>query len=175
MIIRYCLGLAAKSPAVYDEIRLIEKTNSGFVILPSKRRLRDYKNYICPQQGFNPDTIAELNEKIKLFSDEETFVTLLFDEMKIQENLVWDKHSGDLIGFVDLGDTNINYVTLNKADQLATHVLVFLVRSIVNPFKYSLCEFCDHKCSSYAVISFVLESCWYFRTVMQSKSICYNK
>ena len=35
MIIRYCLGLAAKSPAVYDEIRYDEKTNSGFVILPS--------------------------------------------------------------------------------------------------------------------------------------------
>ena len=39
MIIRYCLGLAAKSPAVYDEIRLNEKTNSGFVILPSTKRL----------------------------------------------------------------------------------------------------------------------------------------
>ena len=37
MIIPYCLGLAAKSPAVYDEIKLNEKTNSGFVILPSKR------------------------------------------------------------------------------------------------------------------------------------------
>ena len=141
MIIRYCLGLAAKSPAVYDEIKLNEKTNSGFVILPSKRRLRDYKNYIRPQQSFNPDIIAELNEKIKRFSDEEKFVTLLFDEMKIQENLVWDKHSGDLIGFVALGDTNINYATLNKADQLATHLLVFLVRSIVNPFKYSFANF----------------------------------
>ena len=30
MIIRYCLGLAAKSTVVYDEIRFNEKTNSGF-------------------------------------------------------------------------------------------------------------------------------------------------
>ena len=29
MIIRYCLGLAAKSPAVYDEIRFDEKSQSG--------------------------------------------------------------------------------------------------------------------------------------------------
>ena len=36
MIIRYCLGLAAKSPAVYDEIRFDEKSQSGFVILPSR-------------------------------------------------------------------------------------------------------------------------------------------
>ena len=51
MVIRYCLGLTAKSQAIYDEIRYDEKTNSGFVILPSCRRLRDYKNYIRPQQG----------------------------------------------------------------------------------------------------------------------------
>ena len=30
MIIRYCSGLAAKSPSVYDEIRYDEKTTIGF-------------------------------------------------------------------------------------------------------------------------------------------------
>ena len=40
--------------------------------------------------------------------------------MKIQENLVWDKHSGELIGFVDLGDININFATL-KNTQALTH------------------------------------------------------
>ena len=39
--------------------------------------------------------------------------------MKIQENLVWDKHSGELIGFVDLGDININYGTLQNVQKLA--------------------------------------------------------
>ena len=29
--------------------------------------------------------------------------------MKIQFNLVFDKHSGDLIGFVDLGDPMVNF------------------------------------------------------------------
>ena len=33
------------------------------------------------------------------------------DEMKIQENLVWNKHKGKLIGFIDLGDDDINNVT----------------------------------------------------------------
>ena len=59
MVIRYCLGLAAKSPADSDEIRYDEKTKSGFVILPSRRGLRDYKNYLRPQ-GFNKDVINEL-------------------------------------------------------------------------------------------------------------------
>ena len=30
------------------------------------------------------------------------------DEIKIQSNLVWDKHTGELIGYVDLGDTELN-------------------------------------------------------------------
>lgn len=46
IIIRYCLSLAAKSPAAYDDKRYNEQTGTGFVVLPSRRRLRDYKNYI---------------------------------------------------------------------------------------------------------------------------------
>ena len=52
--------------------------------------------------------------------------------MKIQEDLVWDKHTGELIGFVDLGDTDSNQATLQDVKELATHVLVFLIKSIVN-------------------------------------------
>ena len=36
------------------------------------------------------------------------------DKMKIQESLVWDKHTSDLVGFVDFGDTELNYATLKK-------------------------------------------------------------
>ena len=28
--------------------------------------------------------------------------------MKVQADLVWDKHSNELIGYIDLGDTDIN-------------------------------------------------------------------
>ena len=97
MIIQYCLALQAKSAAAYNEIRFDEKT--GFVVLPSQRRLRDYKNYIHPKQRFNHEIVNELKNKIKNFSDIERFMVILFDEMKIQENLVWSKHTGDLIGF----------------------------------------------------------------------------
>ena len=141
MIIRYCLSLVAKSPAVYDELRYDEKNNSGVLILPSRRRLRDYKNYIRPERGFNPFVIKELIDKVKEFSEMEKFMILLMDEMKIQENLVWDKHTGELIGFVDLGDVDVNYTVLQEPNKLASHVLVFLIRSIVNPFKFSLANF----------------------------------
>ena len=35
VIIRYCLGLAAKSPTVCDDIRYDKKNKSGFLVLPS--------------------------------------------------------------------------------------------------------------------------------------------
>ena len=52
--------------------------------------------------------------------------------------MVWDKHTGDLIGYVNLGDSQLNYATLKKTDDIASHVLVFLLRSIVNPLKFTL-------------------------------------
>ena len=61
--------------------------------------------------------------------------------MKIQENLVWDKHSGELIAFADLGDININYAILEIVQKLGTYVLVFLVKSVANPLSYSFRTF----------------------------------
>ena len=55
------------------------------LILPSRRRLRDYKNYVKPELGFNPNIMRELRHKVKDFLDKEKFVVLLIDEMKIQE------------------------------------------------------------------------------------------
>ena len=85
--------------------------------------------------------MRELRDNVKDFSHKEIFVVLLMDEMEIQENLLWDKDNGELIGYVDLGDIDLNYATLSKVTTVASHVLVFLIRSIVNPFKFSLANF----------------------------------
>ena len=61
--------------------------------------------------------------------------------MKIPSNLVLNKHTGELTGYVDLGYTELNYAMLEKTDNIATHILAFLLRSIVNPFKFSLANF----------------------------------
>lgn len=61
--------------------------------------------------------------------------------MKIQPNLVWDNHSGQLIGFADRGDVELNDPTLEKIDEIATHILAFLIHSVINPFELSLASF----------------------------------
>lgn len=43
LIIRFCLSLAAKSPSCYEEL-----CNCGVLVLPSQRRLKDYRNAIKP-------------------------------------------------------------------------------------------------------------------------------
>ena len=55
--------------------------------------------------------------------------------------MVWEKNSGGLIGFIDLGDEDLNFATFKDTSQIATHVLVFLIRSIVNPLSFSLANF----------------------------------
>ena len=55
-IIKFCLSLAAKSSSTsstYSDIRYDKSSDSGILVLPSLRTLRDYKNYIRPHRGFN--------------------------------------------------------------------------------------------------------------------------
>ena len=78
MIIRFCLSLAAKSPSCYKELR-----NSKLLILPSQRRLKDYRNAIRPQRGFNYEVIEELKSLTNSYFDVQRYVVLLFDEMNI--------------------------------------------------------------------------------------------
>ena len=76
-----------------------------------------------------------------------------FDEMKTQENLVWFKQTGDLIGFVDLGDVNLNYATLQEINVIASHVPVFLLWTVVNPFKFSLANFAKKNATARPIFS----------------------
>lgn len=82
-IIRFCLSLAAKSPSCYEELR-----NSKVLVLPSQRRLRDYRNAIRPQRGFQDEVVKVLQSETESYFDVQRYVVLLFDEMKIMANLV---------------------------------------------------------------------------------------
>lgn len=63
-------------------------------------------------------------------------MVLLFDEMKVMSNLVLDKVTGELIGFTDLGDLELNYAVLEKVNEIATHALAFLVRGVCTDLKF---------------------------------------
>ena len=66
-IIRCYLTLAAKSPSFYNDIRCDGNSKTNFLMLPSRRRLRDYKSYIHSTQGLNHDVINELLKMLITF------------------------------------------------------------------------------------------------------------
>lgn len=146
-IIRFCLSLHAKSPAAYKELR-----DSGILVLPSQRTLRDYRNFFKPKPGFNSENIDRLNELSRDYFGIQRYVVLSFDEMKIQSKLVFDKRSSELIGFVDLGEDNVNEA-FTSTTELASHALAFLVRGVATDLKYTLAYFLTKDVTSYQLMS----------------------
>ncbi|CAB3980934.1 Hypothetical predicted protein [Paramuricea clavata] len=83
-------------------------------------------------ESFNKENVETLREKNSSFTPVQRYVV---DEMKIQSNLVFDKVSGELIGFIDLGDPMTNFANLTDEDPIGTHALAFLVRGLRTDLK----------------------------------------
>ena len=83
-IIRFALSSHAKSPSANRELR-----DSGALILPSERVLRDYKKYFKPKAGINKENVESLREKTSSFTRVQRYIAVVMDEMKIQSNLVF--------------------------------------------------------------------------------------
>ena len=77
-------------------------------MLPHVNTLKKYINFTDPMTGFNPDIIKQLikDSKLEILEEYQKNVSLLFDEMKIQSNLVYKKSTGKIVGFVEMGDIN---------------------------------------------------------------------
>ena len=78
--------------------------------------------------------------------------------MKITSNLVFKNFTGELIGYVDLGDPDINFGTLEKANKLASHALVFMVRGVCTELKFSLAYFATDGITSYQLVPLFWEA-----------------
>ena len=145
-IIRYCLSLHLKSPSAYEELR-----NSGILRLPSSRTLYDYKAAIPPKTGFNKAVLDDLKRTTKDYTDVQRHIGMVLDEMKIKSNLVFHKFSGELIGYLDLGDPDLNYSVLECEDELATYAMVFFIRGLAVALKYSLAYFATDGVSGHQI------------------------
>ena len=77
-------------------------------------------------------------------------MTLVIDEVHIKDDLVYDKFDGELIGFIDLGDTNNRLLqfeaSLSSEDEpsrppLANSMLMFMVRSLFSSLTFPYVQF----------------------------------
>ena len=111
MMLRLAILIHSRSAQAYETLRA-----TGILQLPSESTLRDYTNVFHPKPGFQKSAIDEIIRQTKDFKDEQRYVALLHDEMSIKADLVYDKRSGELVGFVSKDDHD---------QTLATHALVF--------------------------------------------------
>ena len=150
MMIKWCLYLKLRSSSTYDALR-----SSGSLTLPIERTLRDYTHHFKGTVGFNAKLDEQLfrESDVANLEDWQKYVVLMFDEMKVKEDLVYDKRTGELIGFVNLGDINDHLqhfeqtLSSDISDQpnLASSMLVFMVKGIFTRLEFLYAHF---PCSS---------------------------
>lgn len=117
MMILWCLYIKHLSSGAHEAIR-----SKGVRTLPSQRTLRDYSHHMPSNVGFDAKVDEHLMTEAKMDTLEEfqKCAIILVDEMHIKDDLVYDKHTGDLIGFVNLSNVN-NY--LMQFDQSSMSVI----------------------------------------------------
>lgn len=75
-----------------------------------------------------------------------SFVGIVFDELYIREDLVFDKHSSKVIGFVNLGaiDRQLSALEVDRLQSpcpVATRILTLMVRGIFSEINFPLANF----------------------------------
>lgn len=103
LIIKWCLYLLHQSSKAYDTLR-----ESGCLLLPSQHTLRDYSHAVEMGAGFSSEVDNQLFQIAKLLSSPpyHALIAILIDEISVKEDLVYNKHIGKVVGFVNLGEIN---------------------------------------------------------------------
>ena len=134
LVLRFALNLKYLSTSCYKALR-----QSGLVHLPSERTLSDYTHWTKPHTGVSLEYIEELKRQLKAdVQCKQHHCALSMDEMKIKSGLTFDKSSGRLVGFVDLGKVNEEIeamvgVTESNQKELAKQMFVFMARAVFKP------------------------------------------
>lgn len=130
MMIRLAILLHCKSPGAYETLR-----RTGVLRLPGTSTLQEYTSALKTSQGFQGHVQEELLKAANNLEESKRFVCLLHDEMSIKSDLVFDKQTGELIGFVRSDDALNLHAPENR---LATQALVFYLVGINSNIKMSL-------------------------------------
>lgn len=83
--------------------------------------------------GFSRDVDQQLMKEANVKEEKDRFVALVWDEMKVKEGLVFDKHACNLVGFTNICQINdeLDKVQLeceeeNPPPNVATHMRIWI-------------------------------------------------
>ena len=83
---------------------------------------------MTPKPGLNAGNVNRIEMAAAYVSGVERYFGIVFDKMEISSGLFSDMTSGDLIGYTDLDDPLVDFISFDKCKEFATHALVFLIR-----------------------------------------------
>ena len=147
VLIKWCLYLRYISGRAYETLRL-----SGCIHLPSQRTLRDYTHFVNASAGFSDEVDLQLAvaANVEKCPEYEKYTAIIFDEMYIKEDLVYNKHTNNLVGFANLGDVN-NHLSFERSLQenpsfigdelLARTMMVLMVRGLFSRLEFPYVQF----------------------------------
>ena len=146
LIIRWALYLHHRSSGAYETLR-----KSGVLLLPSSRTLRDYRHLShTSSPGFDTNADIQLLDLLQQAKPKHLakYVFILIDEVYVKEGLVYNKSTGSLIGFADLGGTlqQVNdyeerLSSGNQSRPLAKTMMVFMVRGVFCNISFPYAQF----------------------------------
>ena len=87
--------------------------------------------------------------KVSTCPERDRSVTLLLDEMHIRQDIVFDRHSGQIIGFTNLGDINSHLLDFEQSitnsstslPKQAKSMAVFMVRGLFSELQFPYAQF----------------------------------
>ena len=147
VMIKWCLYLKHLLSKTYETLR-----NSRCIALPSQQTLRDYTHFVRSTRGFSKEVDAQLIRaaNIDKLKEWEKCVSLVMGEMYNKEDLVYNKHSGQVIGFANLTARLLQFEHAIEgrrvpAQRLAMTMFVFMVRAfsfVCNSHMHNSCALC---------------------------------
>ena len=82
-------------------------------------------------------------------------MSFIIDKVKVQQKLIKDKYMHQLIVYVDLGVTQLNFSTFNYCDALASYISVvfFYLGGTLCDFEFAIAYFARKVANSYQIFS----------------------
>lgn len=124
----FSLRLYYKSPSTYKFLR---RTKINLLGLATIKRWVGACKF---KPGFNHNLYKQIKLKVSSMTHEETFCTLIFDEMKIKRFLEYSKILDIVEGYEDLG-------TFSRTSAMACQAMVFMIRGIYSSWKLPVSYF----------------------------------
>ncbi|CAL8071306.1 unnamed protein product [Orchesella dallaii] len=148
------LLIKIRSPKGYRQLRADE-----VIPLPHPNHLTQYLRGIPCQFGFNDFIFAELEKQFRDKLGRDCQIVLVFDEVKVQEAITFDKSTLKFQGFIDYAEFTGDLKVKPNAPKEADHCLVFMIQSLNSKMTQPIASFATRGAAPGGILAKMIVSC----------------